>query len=132
MRRPNPPSIVTISIFTTITIVFWIFFGVYQILTSDSDPNVPSGILLPINPVFNQEALNLLQGGLYFTEAEVQELSISNIPLQTIVVDEEEPNGEADDDESEIENQEESPLLEEESNGNVEDQSEGALEDSEI
>ncbi len=73
MRSLNPPSIVTIAILTTITIVFWIFFGVYRVLTSEVVVNVPSEALAPINPTLDQSALGKLEERIFFEKNETIE-----------------------------------------------------------
>lgn len=73
MRGPNPPSIVTIAILTTITIIFWIFFGVYRVLTSEAVVNVPPEVLIPINPTLDQNALGKLEQRIFFGEGETVE-----------------------------------------------------------
>ena len=61
MKRPKPPSIVTIAIMTLITVVFWTFFSVYRIFTTESPTDVPEEVLKPINAQLDTEALNTLQ-----------------------------------------------------------------------
>lgn len=71
MKKPKPPSIITVAIITTITIIFWIFFEVYQILTGPVDVEVPEKLLKPLNPTLNQEILSELKGKIDFQKDDV-------------------------------------------------------------
>jgi hypothetical protein len=73
MKKPKAPRLLTVAIFTTITIIFWIFISVYMVLTSKPDVNVPPEILAPINPQLDSQALNDLAGREYYDENEVPE-----------------------------------------------------------
>lgn len=77
MKRAKPPSIITVAIVTTITIIFWIFFEVYQILTGEADINIPEELLKPINPTLNQETLSSLKGRINFQKENVTHFSSS-------------------------------------------------------
>jgi hypothetical protein len=77
MKRPKPPSIITVAIITTITIIFWIFFEVYQILTGNVDVDVPQQLLKPLDPTLNQEILSSLKGKIEFQKDEVTHFSAS-------------------------------------------------------
>lgn len=76
MKRPSPPSILTVAVITTVTIIFWIFFSVYQILTSKPDVDIPAQLLKPINPTLNQEILSNLNEGLDFQKDAVTHFSV--------------------------------------------------------
>lgn len=89
MTKPKAPKLVTVAVVTTITIVLWVFFGVYRILTASSPPIVPEELLAPINPVLDQEALRNIEGRVFFEESEIPELSI-DISTATIPIAEEE------------------------------------------
>lgn len=71
MKRPKPPSIITVAIITTITIIFWIFFSVYQILTGEPDVEVPESLLKPLNPTLDQEVLSTLNEGVDYNRGSV-------------------------------------------------------------
>lgn len=75
MRKPKPPSIITVAIITTITIIFWIFFEVYQILTGDVDVEISEKLLKPLNPTLNQEVLSSLNGKIDFEKETVTHFS---------------------------------------------------------
>lgn len=66
MRRLNPPKLVTVAVFTTITIIFWIFFSVYNILTTDSQVDVDQRLLQPIDPNINTEILEVVSDRRYY------------------------------------------------------------------
>ena len=74
MKKPKPPSIVTIAVMTLITVVFWTFFSVYRVFTSKSPTEVPEEILRPINASLDPEALSLLEERYYLEESEIPEI----------------------------------------------------------
>lgn len=82
MRKPKPPRLVTVAVITTVTIILWIFFGVYRILTEKPAVIVPDNLLAPINATLDQQALNSIQGRVYFEEDEIPET-----PLTTTVIE---------------------------------------------
>jgi hypothetical protein len=75
MKKPKAPGIVTMAIFTTITIVAWVFFSVYRALTVKPPVSVPQQILQPINPELDIMALDRLERGIFFEEEEIVEFS---------------------------------------------------------
>lgn len=70
MRKPKPPKLVTVAIFTTITIIFWVFMSLYNIITSTPPVNVDPEILKPLNPSLDQETLSRLEERVFFEEGE--------------------------------------------------------------
>jgi len=80
MKKLKPPRLVTVAVFTTITIVFWVFYGLYGILTSDSFQKVPPEILAPIDPTLDTEILDVLPNRIFFKEGEVE---VFKIPLES-------------------------------------------------
>jgi len=83
MRKPNPPKLVTIALTTTITIVFWIFFTLYKVLTAAPEPSVSDKLLEPILPQLDTEALGKISDRVFFDEG-----SVNFIPTQQIVISE--------------------------------------------
>jgi len=77
MRKPKAPRLVTVAIFTTITIVFGVFLSLYRVLTTTPAPNVPDEILAPISPNLDTNALKSLPNRVFFEEGEVQPLEFS-------------------------------------------------------
>lgn len=72
MYKPKPPKLVTIAVITTITVIFWVFFGLYQILTRKPDVDVPQNLLEEINPNLDTTVLNQIQNRLFFEEGQVE------------------------------------------------------------
>lgn len=72
MAIQKAPKQVTVSIFTTITIIFWIFLGVYRILTTAPPLEIDPTILEPIDPKLDQKSLSNLQGRIFYDEGQVQ------------------------------------------------------------
>ncbi len=81
MKKLKPPRLVTVAILTTITIVFWVFYSLYGILTSDALQKVPPEILAPIDPTLDTEALDKLPGRIFFKEGEVE---VFTAPLESV------------------------------------------------
>jgi hypothetical protein len=76
MKNLKVPAFVTIVILTTITLIFWAFFGVYRVFTKQAAPDIPANIMEPLNPDLDKNILNLLQGRTYFEEGQVPEIPI--------------------------------------------------------
>jgi hypothetical protein len=72
MYKPKPPRLVTIAVITTVTVIFWVFFGLYQILTKKTEVDVPQVLLEEINPTLDTTTLNQIQSRLYFEEGQVE------------------------------------------------------------
>ena len=68
MKEPKAPRLVTIAIFTTITIIFWVFFSLYRILTATPNLDIPPELLEPINPSLDKNALNSIESRVFFEE----------------------------------------------------------------
>lgn len=71
MKKPPAPRLVTVAIFTTITVIFWIFFSVYTVLTQTPDINVPPELLEPIDPTLDMESLQDISERVHFEESDV-------------------------------------------------------------
>jgi hypothetical protein len=56
---------------TTITIIFWIFYGVYITLTHRPAVDVPAELLKDISPVLDAETLDSLPDKMFFEESDV-------------------------------------------------------------
>lgn len=82
MFRQKAPRLVTIAILTTITIVCWVFFSLYQILTKKQNVEVPAELLEPIDPTLDSTTLNSIQSRLFFEEGQVEALP-ANKPVNT-------------------------------------------------
>jgi hypothetical protein len=77
MKKPPTPKLVTVAIFTTITIVFWIFFGVYRILTAKPEVKIPPELLEQIVPELDTNTLEKLQERTFIKEGEEKPLSVN-------------------------------------------------------
>lgn len=71
MNKIKAPRVVTIAVFTTITIIFWIFFNVYHVLTTPSEVQVDPALLQPIDPTLNTEVLDSIESGIFFDESAI-------------------------------------------------------------
>lgn len=77
MKKPKAPRLVTVAITTTITVIFWIFFTLYQVLTTKPPSSVAPELLAPIDPTLDTNSLSELKNRVYFEEG-------SFIPLKTV------------------------------------------------
>lgn len=77
MFRQKPPRLITIAIISTITIISWVFFGLYEVLSKKPDVAVPETLLQDINPQLDTATLNTIQTRLFFEAEQVQPLPIS-------------------------------------------------------
>ena len=68
MKKPKAPKLVTTAITTTITVIFWIFFTLYQVLTTKPAPSVDPKLLEPINPTFDTKTLDKITERGFFEE----------------------------------------------------------------
>lgn len=66
MKKPKPPSIVSIAIMTTITVFVWIGYSVYKVLTTPPEINVPQEILAPLSPTLDTQTLAEISEKVYF------------------------------------------------------------------
>lgn len=66
MNKPKAPRLVTVAVFTTITVIFWVFMGLYTLITSKPATNVDPELLKPINPILDQESLSHLENRVFF------------------------------------------------------------------
>jgi hypothetical protein len=97
MKKPKAPKLVTVAIFTTITIIFWVFISLYNIIMSTPDINVDPELLEPINPNLEKEALDRLEGRIFFEEGETnspviirENTQISPSPEEEVLIPENE------------------------------------------
>lgn len=70
MKKPKAPRTVTVAIFTTITIIFWVFFSLYNVLTSKPAVDVDPKLLEPINPSLDTNSLDELPNRNFVEEGE--------------------------------------------------------------
>jgi len=85
MRKIKPPKLVIVAILTTITSVFWVFYSLYTILTSEPKLEVPEEILAPISPEFDVDVLNKLSERIFFEEDEVENIKRRLRALKSII-----------------------------------------------
>ena len=62
------PRLVAVAVFTTVTIIFWVFYSLYVILTSQAPLDIPPEILNPITPELDIDTLNKLETKAYFEQ----------------------------------------------------------------
>jgi hypothetical protein len=82
-----------VTIFTTITIVFWVFFTLYNILTGDPDLKIDPALLEPISPTLDTQTLSEVENRAFFGENDVTSpfiISPETTPVITQASEEEE------------------------------------------
>ena len=85
MNKAKIPSLVTIGILTVVTISFWIVFSVVRIFTAKPTPPIPPEVLAPLNPNYDKNVVDKIQGRLYFEQGQVPEFvaEVSPTPKPT-------------------------------------------------
>lgn len=84
--RLKRPTLVTIISLTTITIVFWIAYEIYLVLTTRPASTVDPKILEPISPTLDLNTLDDLSGRTFFEEGQETNAVVtspSKTPTQT-------------------------------------------------
>lgn len=90
MKKVKPPRLVVVATITTITIVFWVFYGLYNVITSTPNPTVANNILEPISPELDTNALDKLPDRVFFEEQEIETIiNLTPTPTPTPELEEE-------------------------------------------
>jgi hypothetical protein len=82
MKKPRAPRLVTTAITTTITIIFWIFFTLYQVFITKPAPSVEPELLEPINPTLNTDILDKIGNRDFFEEGSFTPLNLIQLPQE--------------------------------------------------
>ena len=61
INKKSKKNLLTLVVFTTITVFSWIAFDIYRSLSKSSIPQVLKEHLKPLNPSFNKEVLESLK-----------------------------------------------------------------------
>jgi hypothetical protein len=77
MRKLKAPRLVTVSILTTITLIFWVFLSLYNVLVSKPKVDVDQNLLDPLDPSLDTQTLDTLDERIFFEEGEVEFTPIS-------------------------------------------------------
>ena len=77
MKKLKTPSLVTIAILTTITVIFWVFFSVYRVFATKPTTSVPAEILEPISPTLDKTILDKIQQGVFISEEQIPQTIIT-------------------------------------------------------
>lgn len=81
MKKQKAPRLVTVAIFSTVTLIFWVFFSLYNVLTSKPPTHVDSKLLEPLDPNLDRDALGKLQERVFFNEQDVDFTALPSIIL---------------------------------------------------
>jgi hypothetical protein len=90
MKKPKAPKLVTVAIFTTITIIFWVFFSLYKVFTSKDPVTVDPKLLETLNPTLDTQTLGTLKQKTFFREGEFETTAIVVSPTPSPTLDVEE------------------------------------------
>lgn len=71
------------AVLTTITVIAWVFFSVYRVLTTQPSAVVPAEFLEPIDPTLDITALDKIQERVFFEQGEIVELTLKATPTPT-------------------------------------------------
>lgn len=94
MTKLKVPSYVTILILTTITIVFWIIFSVYQVFTDKPEGKVSDETLENLSPTLDSETVTELESRIYFTEDAIPPTTLESTTPEPEPTSEAEPTEE--------------------------------------
>lgn len=72
------PNIVNIAIITLVTTLIWIGFGVWRILTTKSNTDIPPAILAPLDPNLDTSTLDKLRTKSFATSVPSPQSTIVN------------------------------------------------------
>lgn len=70
MKPSKVPSLVSIAILTTITIVFWVIFNVYRNFTEKPAATIDEALLAPLSPSLDVSTIDKMERGLFFEEGQ--------------------------------------------------------------
>jgi hypothetical protein len=65
MKNTKLPSVIVLLILTSITIVFWVFFNIYYVVSKKTPTTVSEEILTPLNPKLDTEVINQMEKRIY-------------------------------------------------------------------
>lgn len=65
MNKKKLPSLIILIVLTSITILFWISFSIYQVFTKEASPIVPEEVILQIDPKLDTNTLNIMKSRIY-------------------------------------------------------------------
>lgn len=80
MKKQKLPTLVVIAILTTVTIVFWIIYSLYNSIVSKPVLNIPSGVLDEVSPEIDIPALDKIGQRVFFEEDQIGTLNQSASP----------------------------------------------------
>lgn len=82
MKKQKAPRLVTVAILTTVTLIFWVFFSLYNVLTSKPVIHVDSKLLDPLDPNLDRDTLGQLGERVFFEEQDVNFTAVPSITLE--------------------------------------------------
>lgn len=83
MKKQKTPNIVFLAVMTTITAIFWAFFGAYRVFTTKPETAVSPEIIEPVDPKLDSSIIDKMQNSVFFEEGEVTSSISSPSPTPT-------------------------------------------------
>ena len=89
MNERKAPSLVTISVFTLVTIFLWTVSGVVKLLNQTAAVSVERETLQALSPELNGEALERLPDRVFFSDSEIGTLNLDFVNTEPEAEEEE-------------------------------------------
>jgi len=84
MKNKKLPNIISLAILTLITSVVWIFFNVYRVFTTKTEPKVSREILQPLSPKLNSEIISEIENRVFIEQNQIPETPVEQVvPIPT-------------------------------------------------
>lgn len=78
MKKPKPPSIVTVLVLTLITVIMWVTFDVYRAFNTPAVPSVPLEVSNPITPTLDQPSIDQLESRTFLDDSQIPDNVINS------------------------------------------------------
>lgn len=92
MNKTKAPKLVTVAIFTTVTLIFWVFFSLYNILISTPIVTVDAEILEPLDPQLNITVLDSIPQKVFIEEGDINLTPAPTVETENLIPPEENPD----------------------------------------
>lgn len=80
MKKRKLPRIVVLAIFSLATALVWAFSDILRSLTKPQEIEVAEGVLEPLDPTLNSDAITKMQNSIFFEEGQVSENIVQPSP----------------------------------------------------
>ncbi len=83
MKPPKIPSIISLIILTTITLIFWVLFEVLRAFIAKPSTSVPQEITQSLSPSLDTNTVNEMQSAVFFDKSQIPQSFASPTPIAT-------------------------------------------------